>query len=181
MIVLNIKQNGEKPGLRGNMGTFIEFHDKKEREAKKHLKIVKKLLESQGFKVGDHLKDDDPYVFIYNPGQNIAFDGIRIYQIGTQLAFRIQKEENTHPFGKAYALPIEDMFNDLMSDNHKPEIAGKKVIESVTEEVKRFFTKSAEAEKDLKGAEIGGNPDPMNKVAIRSGSSDYSNLVYTKA
>lgn len=165
---------------RSNMETFIEFVDKKEREAKKHLKIVKKLLESQGMKVADHLKEDDPYIFVSNPGQNITFDGIRLYKIGSQLAFRIQKEEKTHPFGKAYPLPIEDMFNDLMSDHHKPEVAGKKVIEAVTEEVKRFFIKSAEAEKDLRGAEIGGNPDPMNRIAIRSTGTDYSNMVYTK-
>lgn len=162
------------------METFVEFVDKKEREAKKHLKIVKKLLESQGMKVADHLKDDDPYIFVFNPGQNIAFDGVRIYQIGTQIAFRIQKEENTHPFGRAYPLPVEDMFNDLMSDNHKPELAGKKVIESVTEEVKSFFIKSANAEKDLRGSEFGNASDPMNKIAIRSTNTDYSNMVYTK-
>lgn len=162
------------------METFVEFVDKKEREAKKHLKIVKKLLESQGMKVADHLKADDPYIFVYNPGQNVAFDGVRIYQIGSQIAFRIQKEENTHPFGRAYPLPVEDMFNDLMSDNHKPEVAGKKVIQSVTEEVKSFFIKSAEAEKDLQQTQFGNASDPMNKIAIRSTGSDYSNLVYTK-
>jgi hypothetical protein len=161
------------------MRTFVEFIDKKEREAKKHLKIVKKLLESQGMKVSDHLKADDPYIFVFNPGQNVSFNGIRVYQIGSQLAFRIQKEENTHPFGRAYSLPVEDMFEDLMSDHHKPEVAGKKVIQAVTEEVNNFFVKSAEAEKELLSSDFGGN-DPMKKLALRSTGTDYSNMVFTK-
>jgi lipoate-protein ligase A len=159
------------------MKTFVEFVNKKEREAKRHLKIIKKLLESQGMKVTDHLDDsDEPYIFMFNPQQNVTFDGIRIYQIGTQIAFRIQKEETTQPFGKAYPLDIEEMFNDLMSDHHKPEDAGKKVVEAVANEIKKFFIQSADAERDLRNGEF----DPMGKIVIRGGQSDYSNMVYTK-
>lgn len=161
------------------MQSFFEFVDKKERESKRHLKIIKKLLESQNIKIGDHLDADDPYIFMHSPDKNVTFDGIRIYQIGSQIAFRIQKEENTQPFGKAYPLNIEDMFNDLLSDHHKPEEAGKKVISAVIEEVKRFFNKSAEAERDLRDTEF-STADPMGKVVIRSSGTDYSNMIYTK-
>jgi hypothetical protein len=130
------------------MESFVEFCDKKEREAKKHLKIIKKLLESGYMKVTSHIDDDDPYIFLFTPGKMLTFDGIRIYSIGNQLAFRIQKEEKTHPFGKAYPMDIEEMFNDLLSDYHKPEAAGKKVIEAVINEVQKFFKKTAEAEKN---------------------------------
>jgi hypothetical protein len=155
--------------------TFLEFVDKKEREGKKHLKIIKKLLESQGIKVAAHLDEEDPYIFMWNPNQNVTFDGIRIYKIGEQIAYRIQKEENTQPFGKAYPLDIEDMFNDLMSDHHKPEDAGKEVVKAVVEEVKRFFAQSAEAEKDLRSGEFSNDG-----IAMRSTNTDYANLVYTK-
>ena len=162
------------------MGSFFEFIDKKQREAKRHLKIIKKLLESSGIKVADHLKEDDPYIFAFNPQQNILFDGIRIYQIGSILAFRVQKEEKTHPFGKAYALPIEDMFDDLLEDNHNPEHAGKKLVESVAHEIKQFFVKSVEAEKELRDAEVKTGDDAMGKIVIRSNPNDYSNLIYSK-
>lgn len=157
------------------METFLEFTDKKERQAKRHLKIIKKLLESRGMKVADHLKDEDPYIFMFNPSENVSFGGIRIYQIGSQIAYRIQKEEHTHPFGKAYPLDIEEMFHDLMSDYHKPEEAGKKVVEAVIEEVKDFFAQSADAENELRSAEFDNG-----KIMMSSMGSDYSNMVYTK-
>ena len=161
------------------MEKFNEFVDKKEREAKHHLKTIKKLLAFEGLKVVDYLGEEDPYIFVRNPGQNVTFDGIRIYQIGSQIAFRIQKEEGTEPFGKAYPLDIEKMFDDLMENNHKPEVAGKKVIEAVGNEIKQFFTRSAEAEKDLRGPEFSGN-NPLGKIAIRSTGSDYANMIYSK-
>jgi len=86
---------------------FQEFVDKKEREAIRQLNIVKKLLESREMKVKSYLKEDDPYIFLVNPLKNTFFDGVRIYKIGNSLAFRVQKEEKTHPFGTAYPLDIE--------------------------------------------------------------------------
>ena len=157
------------------MQNFCEFIDRKERESKRHLKIVKKLLESHGMKIKDYLDNDDPYIFVQNPGSKITFDGIRLYKIGSQLAYRIQMEENTHPFGKSYQLPIEDMFEDLLSDHHKPEVAGKKLIEAVAAEVKKFFTKSADAERDLLDTDL-----DANRIAVRSTMGDYSNMVYSK-
>jgi hypothetical protein len=117
---------------------------------------------------------------MWNPNQNVTFDGIRIYKIGDKIAYRIQKEENTQPFGKAYPLDIEDMFNDLMSDHHKPEEAGKEVVKAVVNEVKRFFVQSAEAEKDLRSGEFSLSNTGNGQIAIRSTGSDYSNMVYTK-
>ncbi len=155
------------------MQTFVEFVDKKKRESKKQLKIVKKLLESNHLKVADHTNDEEPYIFLFSPEKDLTFDGIRIYKIGSEMAFRIQKDENTHPFGQAYPLNLEEMFNDLMSDHRNPEKAGKEVIESVIFEVKKFFSKSAEAEKDLRSE----FDSPDGKVAVRSGMLDYSNMV----
>ncbi len=157
---------------------FKEFIDKKEREGKKHLKIVKKLLESGHLKVGDYLEEDDPYIFLHTPAKTLSFDGIRIYKIGNQLAFRIQKEEKTHPFGKAYPMDIEEMFNDLLSDHHKPEVAGKKVIESVINEVNKFFKKTAQAEKELRSREFDKSIDPLGRLVVKSTGTDYSNMVF---
>jgi len=159
---------------------FIEFIDRKEREAKKQLKIIEHILAKHGMKVKDHLDDDDPFLFVYNPKKNTFFDGIRIYKIGDQIAFRIQKEEKTEPFGKAYGMDIEDMFTDLITDN-KPEEAGKKIMQAVTTEVKKFFDKSALAERELRDREFDQNP--WGKVVVRSSDfgMDYSNLTYMKA
>jgi hypothetical protein len=159
---------------------FNAFIDKKEREGKQQLKLIEKMFAAHGIKVVDNLDDNDPYIYVYNPQKNTFFEGIRIYKIGKQIAFRVQKEEKTHPFGTAYSLPIEDMFTDLVSD-HKPEEAGKRVIEAVLTEVKKFFEKSAIAEKEIREKEFDRNS--FGKVVIRSsdfGMVDYSNLTYAK-
>jgi len=159
---------------------FIEFIDKKERETKKQLKIIEQILLSNGMTVKNHLDDDDPFLFVYNPSKNTFFEGIRIYKVGDQISFRVQKEASTEPFGRAYPMDIETMFEDLISD-YKPEEAGKKIISAVTTEVKKFFNRSAIAEKDLRDKEF--DRDPWGKVVVRSSDygMDYSNLTYMKA
>ena len=161
------------------MKSFVEFVDHKEREGKRHLRIVKKLLETQGFKVKDHLGSEEPYIFMTAPEKNVSFDGIRIYKIGSQLAYRIQKEEKTHPFGKAYQLNIEEMFDDLLADHRQPETAGKEVVKAVTEEVKKFFLKTAAAEKELRSNEF-DRADPLSRIIIKTTGSDYSDTVFSK-
>lgn len=162
------------------METFLEFIDRKGREAKRHLLIVQKLLESQSLKVRAHLDDEDePYIFLYNPSKKLSFEGIRIYKIGSQMAWRVQKEEKTHPYGKAYQLDIEDMFDDFLSDHMQEEHAGKLVIKSVVEELQKFFVKTGQAEQDLMQGEFGVN-DPLGRVIVKSTGTDYSNLVHNK-
>jgi len=162
------------------MQKFIEFIDKHQRESKKQLGILKKLFEMQDYKVSDHIKDEDPFIFVHSP-VSLTFEGIRIYKIGDQLAFRVQKEEDTHPFGRAYPIDIEDMFDDLMSEMHNPDKAGKEVAKAVISEIKRFFEKSSEAEKELRSIQV-DPADPFGRVIMRGNDvgTDYANMNYTK-
>lgn len=162
--------------------SFGEFVDKKKRESIRQLRLVKQLLEASGLKVENFLsvEDDEPYVFCHMPGNNGSFDGIRIYKIGDQLAFRVQKENKTHPYGKAYPLPIEEMFHDFLSDEDVDQRkAGKKVIESVVKEIRRFFDKSVEAEREERDQE-NNMDDAHGNVLVRTTGTDYSSLVYNK-
>ena len=160
--------------------SFGEFIDKKGREAKKQLTIIKEMLKRSGMRIGDFVESDenDPYIFVHNPQSDSSFGGLRIYKIADKIAFRICREEKTHPYGRAYALKIAEMFNDLVSDDFKQEEAGKKVIESVVKEVQRFFASSAKAEQELqvKGTQI-GNDDPLGRVLIQSSGSDISDTM----
>ena len=166
--------------------SFGEFVDKKKRDSVRELELIKGLLESNGLKVENFLKtshEDEPYVFCFSPTRNGSFDGIRIYKIGNSLAFRIQKENKTHPYGSAYPLPVEDMFNDFLSDEDVDQMkAGKKVIESVNKEIRRFFDKSVEAERDERSQGVDGDEgDSEGNVMVRTTGTDYSSLVYNKA
>lgn len=157
--------------------TFNEFIDHKNRDAIKHLNTIKKLLESQDVKVSSHLNEVDPYIFVHNTGDRLSFQGIRIYQIGSQLAYRIQKEEKTHPFGKAYSLNLEEMYEDLLEDHPEPEKAGKALIKSVVDEVKKFFEKNVIAEKELQSQSVGmGNNNQYGAILIRNNPLDYGNM-----
>ena len=165
--------------------TFGEFVDKKKRESIRQLKILGQLLEHSGMKVERFLETqdntEDPYIFCFNPSKNGGFDGIRIYKIGDQIAFRIQKENKTHPYGSAYPIPVEEMFQDFLTDEEIDEnAAGKKVIESVSKEVKKFFERSIESEKEDRQSMIGQDKE-KGDVLIKSTGTDYSSLVYNKA
>jgi len=157
------------------MQQFLEFIDRKQREANKHLKLLERLLKTSDLIVKDHIDEDDPYIFVKSPNQKLSFDGIRIYEIGNMIAYRIQKEEKTHPYGKSYHLDLEEMFNDYMSEDMQPHDAGKKVIESVVKEIKKFFERSAKAEAEMmdSGQDGGG-------LIIKTGGTDYSTTVLNK-
>lgn len=156
---------------------FLEFVDRKQREGKKHLKLIERLLRKGGMQVYAHLEDEEqPYVFVKAPNEKLSFDGIRVYEIGEMIAYRIQKEEKTHPFGKAYMLDIEDMFNDFMSENMEEEEAGQKVIESVVEELKKFFIKSGKAEQEMRDSGADGSG-----LIIKTGGNDYASSVLNRA
>jgi len=159
------------------MEMFLEFIDRKQREARRHLKIVEQLLKKGGLSVKAHIDDEDPYVFLKATNPKLSFDGIRIYEVGEMVAYRVVKEEKTEPYGKAYQLNLEEMFNDYMSESPHQEEAAQKVIEGVTNELKRFFDKSALAERDLKDHEFGDN----GNVILKTGGSDYSSLVFAKS
>lgn len=161
---------------------FGAYVDKKKRESIRQLGIIKNMLENTGLKTESFLdSEDDPYIFCRSPVGSGSFDGIRLYKIGDQLAFRVQKEKKTHPYGKAYPLPIEEMFHDFLSDEDIDQMkAGKKVMEAVSREIRRFFEKSVDAEKEEreKGVE---QSDSQGAVAVKSSGSDYSSMIYNKA
>lgn len=162
--------------------SFGDFVDKKKRESIRQLNLLKQVLEQNRLKVDNFLEtnnESDPYIFCYSPQRNGAFDGIRIYKIGNELAFRIQKESKTHPYGAAYPLPVESMFNDYLTDHGVDEKkAGQKIIESLGKEIQKFFERSIEAERN--GRDSHSNMD-SGGVVLRTTGTDYSAMIYNKA
>jgi hypothetical protein len=156
------------------MYCFLEFVDRKERESRKHLKLVEKALKNAGLKVENYIDQDDSYLFVNTTNPDTPFEGVRVYEIGNSLAYRIQKEKETEPYGKAYLLDLEEMFHDFMSENMKEEKAGKKVIDSLVNEIKQFFDRSAKAESEILGKERD------KTVILKTGGTDYSGMVVSK-
>ena len=161
------------------MKSFSEFVSKKEREHRRQLKLIGQVLETNGLKVSSHVDEDEPFVFVFNNSEKLSFDGVRIYSIGDSIAYRVQKEEETHPYGKAYLMDIEEMYNDLVSSRKKPAEAAKEIIETINLEMNKFFEKSAKAEEELKDREIQSG-DPLDRTLVKSTGTDYSNSVTGK-
>lgn len=159
--------------------------DKKRREGLKQLSLLKQLLERTGMKTESFLDNgevDEPYVFCWSPSGGSSFGGIRIYKLGNQIAFRVQKENKTHPYGSAYPLNVEEMFNDFISEEQVDEKkAGDMVIEHVAKEIKNFFEKSLNAERDEREGLIDKEKEAAGSVLVRSTGTDYSSLVYNKS
>ena len=159
--------------------TFKSYVDHNQRKDAKNLGLIAEALKSKGFKTKEFLKnEDEPYVFIHHGmNENLDFDGIRIYKIGARYAYRIQKEEDTHPYGKAYPLDIEEMYEDYMSeDDANNEKAVNFVINTLAEGIKTFFEKSIKSQKELDSNGI------IKPIDVRSnpGGMDYSSLVLNK-
>lgn len=158
------------------MQQFLEFIDRKQRQDIDDLETVAKALKKGKLDVKEHLNEDQPYLFVKANNKKLSFEGIRVYKIGEHVAYRIQRLEKSEPFGKTYALNLEDMFNDYMSDGMSQEEAGQKVIESLSEEVKKFFKKSEKAEEEMRT----GQKDGLGLI-IKTGGTDYSSTVLNRA
>jgi hypothetical protein len=164
------------------MKTFHEFVDKKTRRAKRQLKIIEGILRKGHMTVSSFLEEEDPYVFLKSNKGQTSFGGVRIYKIGNILAYRIQKEAKTHPYGKAYALDIEGMWEDLIGDRVTEEKAGHKIIEAIQKEFDTFLVKSMDAEKRLRVGDFDKKGDGLGNVMMTSSQgTDYSNLIHTKS
>lgn len=164
--------------------SFGDFTDKKKRDAIHQLEIIKSLLERNGLKVENFLETDgddhNPYIFCRNILKTGSFDGVRIYKIGNDIAFRVQKESKTHPYGSAYPLPIESMFYDFLSDKGMDEKkAGMRIIEAIGKEMRKFFEKSADADREQRNSEI--ENDSNGSVTTRTSGTDYSAMVFNKS
>lgn len=161
------------------MATFLEFVEKKERESLRHLKLLKKLFESQGFDLADRLKEEEPYLYVRSTNPDVSFGGVRVYSIGGVIAFRPQQDEDTHPYGRSYGLDVEGMFAESLAENKEPEKAGKAVIEQVSRDIKKFFDHTAQAQDQLRSRE-GENLDGSDPVLLRPPNMDYTNLTYSR-
>lgn len=149
---------------------FSSFLDKKTNEMKRQLKIIKEIVSESELKVEDGLDHKDPYLFVSNGEKGMDF-GVRIYKVGSDIAYRIQRNKDTQPYGEAYPLNVESGFADLISDMNEEE-AAEKIKKAVVNDIKLFFKKSSEAHDELISS---GSDDGTGRIVISSGNGDLSN------
>lgn len=157
---------------------FKDFMKNKDRIGQKYLKILENVLKQGGLKVENFLDTEEPYLFVYS-NKDLSFDGIRLYKIGDVIAYKTQKENNTHPYGQPYLLNVEDIFNDLISDDKEPEKAGDLTAKYLVEELNKFFSKSFDAEENNNDSQI-SRADSLGRVVIDASGIDYAASILNK-
>lgn len=162
------------------METFLEFVNKRKRDGKRHLHILEQVFKRSQLNVKPFLDEDNPYIYLISPDENADFGGVRVYQVGDTVAYRVQKRENTEPYGRPYLLDLEEMYEDFMMDDIKEDEAAKRIVEAVADELKRFFRKSKEAENDFRDMQFDRQTDGMGKIILRPTGSDYANNIHNK-
>jgi hypothetical protein len=153
---------------------FFDYINRNILSSKRKLKIIHKILKQNKIKNKIFLDVDDPFLYVYSTDPECDFEGIRIYPIGRSIAFKIQNRIDTHPYGKAYLLDFENIYNTFMTEKGADEEkAGKKVVDILVDEIKRFFKMSSNAQNKIE-------KDNDNKLMVRSNGTDYSSSVYSK-
>lgn len=162
---------------------FSSFVDVKNKEIIEKLKVLSKVL-SQDFEVKEFLEDmENPYLYVSpEKTMDLPFDGVRVYQIGSSFAYRVQNENKSEPYGNAYPLNIEQAYEDLAPDMEGVKMA-KTISNIVIEEFESFFKQSSKAEVDQRAVLFSRNPvsknnDVSNQVTVGRALGDYSNSIY---
>lgn len=142
--------------------TFSSFLNRHERQAKKHLKLLERILKENGLEITSFSEDKFPYIHVKSP-MPLSFGGLKIYIMNDGIIFRCQDDASSGAFGKAYKIDIDEMYNDFLAekDNINEEKAAKRTVKAIVEELKEFFEKSKDAEQSIRRAEIDKTNDPV--------------------
>lgn len=154
---------------------FSSFIDVKNKQTIKQLETLKEIL-SKEFSIDAYLENESPYIYL-RAKKETPFQGVRIYKIGSNWAYRIQNESETEPYGKAYPIDIERMFEDLIPDMSEDE-AGGVIADALIEEFNNFFDKSAKLDKELSSGQFSKNDISNATVVVGSNSGDFTNSIY---
>jgi hypothetical protein len=154
---------------------FSSFIDVKNKQTIKQLETLKEIL-SKEFSIDAYLENENPYLYL-RAKKETPFQGVRIYKIGSNWAYRIQNESETEPYGKAYPIDIERMFEDLIPDMSEDE-AGGVIADALIEEFNNFFDKSAKLDKELSSGQFSKNDISNATVVVGSNSGDFTNSIY---
>jgi|688.fasta_scaffold313543_2 hypothetical protein len=157
---------------------FSSFLDIKNKQTKKELGILKEILSNNNFQVEDFTSKEEPYIYLKST-DDAPFQGVRIYKIGSNYAYRIQNESETQPYGQAYPINLEEIFNDIIPDMTEEE-AAETVASALAEEFHTFFKKSAEFHKDMMISKFDKQDIAGSAIISSNEMGDFSNSIYNK-
>jgi hypothetical protein len=169
------------------MQTFFEYalHRVKSFEPDR-LKDLYRLLKAGGLVVVDKTNEqNDPHLWVQAHPTPQEFSGIRVYLLGNICAFRVQKLETTEPYGKAYLMDLQGIFDKILEKmgnkaQKSSKEAVKELIKSVSGEINAFYHDSIKDEEEFVQDQLYGpeRSDVGGAALVPSSGFDYSMKVY---
>jgi len=132
-------------------------------------------------------QQNDPHIWVQAHPQPEEYRGIRVYLLGNICAFRVQKLENTQPYGKSYLLNMQEMYDDILenmgekADDKDPAKAVEILIKQVSDTIRKFYIDSIKDEEEFLSAQLDGpsRQDIGGAALLPVTGIDYSSTVYS--
>lgn len=164
------------------MKTFLEFVSAKSDQKPENLGLLTVILRNDGLKVHEFLDDHkEPYIYVFNPLDDLSFQGVTVYKKGDVLAFRAQRYEDSQPYGAAYNIDMQGIYDDLLYDNKDKKQALDLLCRKLCKNMRDFFRKSKKAEDEALQSQLRSpeDKDGAGQIIIRNTGTDYSNQIYS--
>lgn len=164
------------------MKTFNEYKNVLDDQTKNNLELLTRIFRKDGLKVHEFLdQKKDPYIYIFNPLDDLSFQGVAVYKKGNILAYRPQRYQDSQPYGAAYLIPIQDIYEDLVYKEKDKKEALKILCKKLCKDMRSFFRDSKKAEDDVLQSQLRSpqDVDGAGQIIIRNTGTDYANTIYS--
>jgi len=164
------------------MKNFLEFVNVKDDQKVENLELLTTILRNDGLKVHEFLDNHkEPYIYVFNPLDDLSFQGVTVYKKGDILAFRAQRYQDSQPYGSAYNIDMQGIYDDLLyKENDKKKALGI-ICKKLCKNMRDFFRKSKKAEDEVLKSQLRSpeDSDGAGQIIIRNTGTDYSNQIYS--
>ena len=164
------------------MKTFLEFFTAMDSQAPDNLGMLTIIFRNDGLKVHEFIDDkSDPYIYIFNPLDDLSFQGVTMYKKGNILAYRAQRYEDSQPYGAAYNIDMQGLYEDLLYKEKDKKKAIEILCKTLCKKMREFFRKTKKAEDDILKSNLmtPTDSDGAGQIIIRNTGTDYSNNIYS--
>lgn len=171
-----------KRDINNFMKTFNEYKTVLDDQTKSNLELLTVIFKNDGLKVHEFLdQKKDPYIYVFNPLDDLSFQGVAVYKRGNILAYRPQRYEDSQPYGAAYMIPIQDIYEDYIYQKKDKKEALKMLCTKLCKDMRSFFRDSKKAEDAVMQSQLRDpkDIDGAGQIIIRNTGTDYSNTIYS--
>jgi len=164
------------------MITLQEFYNVLDDQKKTDLETLLRIFRSDGLKVHEFLdRKKDPYIYVFNPLNDLSFQGISVYKHGDILCYRPQRYQDSQPYGAAYLVKMQDIYDDLIYKEKEKSRALSVLCKKLCKDVRSFFRQSKGAEDSIMKSQMRSpsDIDGTGQIVIRNTGTDYSDKIYS--